>query len=377
MMSISVHTLMNSDVVTSDPRESLSKVISKMALNELHEIPIVDDNKTLLGYFGFDVLSRKKHVPLYTKIEKLMVAPPKISGASSVNEAAKTMLETGFRALPVTDDEDRLEGVISRTDIIKVVPDYDDLGKEPAKDVMTPDPRVLDLQDGLEKALALMTELDELCAPVVDENGRAAGGVLIEDIGSGLWRNEEGVNPGDLVGENNKIMIDVSSYLKPVPMVKEDDTLRFVCAEMSRINPYLAIVCNDRQEPMGVITQYDVLKKVVKYEPTEGLYVDITGLDVNDPFVYSSMVSKIERFVKKIGEYRWIKPYNLNFHVHIYHKEGGRRKWSLRGKLRSDRGLFFVKGGGWDLLQCFDEVLYELNERIKAVKPRNHVAKGI
>jgi CBS domain-containing protein len=370
MVDLKVSNIMKREVVTSNPKETLSKAISKMSNRSLHEIPVIDDNNLLLGYIGFDILARKKHIPFYTKIERLMVAPPKIEESATIFEAARVMLETGFRATPVVDDETRLQGIISRTDIIQAVPDFEDIGGERAEEIMTPEPTVLELSDDVEKALSLIVELNEFCAPVVDKNGKISGGVLIENISRTMWYVEEGEYVGDVVGENSKPNIEILSYISPVAVVKKEDTLRDICKEMGKINPYLCIVSDDSQRPIGVITQYDILKKLVKYTPEKGVFVDITGLEITDPLVYSSMVSKIERLIKKIGEFNWINPYNLNLHVVNYEKGGGRSKWSIRAKLSTDKGLFYVKAFGWDILKCVDEIVRELNRQLIALKKR-------
>jgi CBS domain-containing protein len=370
MTDLKVSAIMKREVVTSNQRETLSKVISKMSSRSLHELPVIDENNILLGYFGFDILVRKKHIPFYTKIERLMVAPPKLDSNDTIFEAASVMLETGFRATPVVDDENRLQGIISRTDIIKTVPDLEDIGGERADEIMTPEPTVLEASDDVEKALSLMVELNEFCAPVVDKNGKISGGVLIEDISRTMWFIEEGEYVGDVVGENSKPNIEILSYISPVTVVKKEDTLSKICKEMGKINPYLCIVSDDSQRPIGVITQYDILKKLVKYTPEKGVFVDITGLEITDPFVYSSMVSKIERFVKKVGEFNWIIPYNLNLHVVNYEKGGGKSKWSIRSKLSTDKGLFYVKAFGWNILTCVDEIVRELTRQLTALKKR-------
>jgi CBS domain-containing protein len=369
MNDLKVSSMMKTEVITSNRKETLSKVISKMSKGSLHEIPVVDEKKKVLGYFGFDVLSRKKHVPLYTRIERLMVAPPKIDENAGFHDAAKIMLETGFRAVPVVDSEDYLKGILSRTDIIKAASELTDVENIFAGEILTPEPKLLTFNDEVEQALSLMVELNELCGPVVNENGKILGGVLIEDISRGLWQFEEGEYIGDVVGENNKPEIKIGSFISPVATVKKEDSLRRVCEEMSRVNPYLCVVVDESQKPLGVITQYDILKNLVKYTPERGVFVDITGLEITDPFIYSSMVSKIERFVEKIGGFTWITTHNLNLHLVTYEK-GGRKKWSLRAKLITDKGLFYVKTHGWDILKCVDEVVERLFEKVTSLKPR-------
>jgi len=374
MAVATVSNLMSSEVITSNPKETLSKVIGKMSTHSLHEIPVVDENNELLGYFDFDVLYKKRHIPMYTKIENLMVAPPKVGENDVIFEAAKIMLETGFRAIPVVDKMQCLKGMISRTDLIKAIPKFKEIKNKKAEEIMTSEPKVLQLNDKVEKAMSLMIELGELAAPVSDKNGKIAGCILIEDISKNLWYNEEGQDVGDLVGENSKRQIEVGAFVSPVAVVKKEDSMKSLSEEMAKINPYLCIVSDGFQKPIGVITQYDILKELVEYTIEKGVYVDITGLDVNDPLIYSGMTSKIERFIEKTGRYRWITPFSLNLHIETYEK-GGRKKWSMRARFRTDKGLIYVKSIGWDILRCVDEIVDELNTKVLSLKRRTDGSK--
>jgi len=366
---IKVSSVMADDVVTSHPSETLSKVISKMSEKTLHELPIVDKKNKLMGYFSFDMLMKRRHAPIYTKISNLMTAPPKIDEGEDVFEAARLMLETGFRALPVVDKANTLKGIISRTDLIKIVPKLNEVSKQTAGEIMTPEPMVLSGSDGIEKALELMLALGEISAPVVDKNGKISGSVLIDEISRAMWYEKDREGWSGSVGEKSKASPEVRGFVSSMPVAKEDDSLKSVCEKMSRMNPYICIVADDAQKPIGVITQYDILKKLVKYTLEKGVYMDITGLEVNDPFVYASIFSKVERFVQKVGKFSWITLYTLNFHVKD-HNKGGKIKWSIRAKLKTDKGLFYVKTHSWDLLKCVDEIVMELNKRISHLKFR-------
>jgi CBS domain-containing protein len=369
MTAIPVSSLMKNEVLSADPKETLSKVMSRMSSQSLHEIIVVEDENRILGYFGLDHLAKKRHAPLNTKIERLMVIPPKIEAEKSVYDASEIMLETGFRALPVVNGLGRLKGIISRTDIIQIIPKLKGIGNVAAEDMMTPEPKLLSLSDSMEVALSLMLDLDEFCAPTIDKNGRIAGGVLIDDVSKGLWRAEEGLDVGDVGGENHKPEIEVRSFVSSVAVVKGDDTIVKVCEEMKKTNPYLCVVADDSNMPIGVITQYDILKKLKKSKPEKGVQVNITGLEISDSFIHSSLTSKIERFVKKIGGFSWIEIFSLNIHI-VVHERGGKNKWSVRAKLATDKGLFSVKSSGWDLLKCIDKIVEELGRKIIALKKK-------
>ncbi len=237
---------------------------------------------------------------------------------------------------------------------------------------MTPDPRVLSYEDNIEEAIILMEELGEPSAPVVDENQRISGSVLIDDIWRSIWYNREGEDKGEFVGEKVKLQIEVKAFVSPIAVAKKDELLKDICSSMTRVNPYICAVVDDSQMPIGVITQYDILKRLVRYEYERGVFLDITGFEIKDPFLYSSMITKLERFIEKAGKYSWLVPYKLNLDIGGQNK-GGRTSWNLRARLSTDLALLNVKSQGWDLLTCVDDIVEELNRRIIDIKPEHTI----
>lgn len=358
---------MSRDVVTSAPEDLLSTVIARMSAHSLHEMPVVDRQGRLVGYFSFDGLLRKKHVPITTKIGKLMVAPPRIEGDRSIFEAAQVMLETGFRALPVMDDDGTLTGIISRTDVIGAAAKLHGTGDVKAGDVMSEEPEVLSERDSIGRAVELMLGLGEVAAPVVDRHGRIAGSVLIEDISRAVWFKRESGAEGDLEGEKDRMEVEVGAFISEAAVVKREDPLKDVCEAMIRVNPYMSVVADRAGRPLGVITQYDVLKRLIGLEQGREMSVDVTGLERDDPFTRTTLYSKIERFMEKMGRFNWIRAESLSLHVENQMK-GGRRRWGIRARLRTNKGLFHVTAEDWDLLSCADEIVEGLNKRVISLK---------
>jgi len=375
MTDMTVLNLMNSDVTTAGPEETLSKVLGKMKRAGVHELPITDAKGMLKGFFSFDLLSKKKHPSMNTKIERLMVKPPKIGADTDLFEAAALMVETGFRALPVVSDGAELTGIISRTDIVAAVPDLKGVENTHAKNIMTPNPRLLTDSDPVESALKLMIELEEICAPVVDGQGRLTGGVLIDEVSHAVWRDEKGTDIGDAAGENSKPKIEVGAFITPVATAKPDHSIREVSEKMKSACPYLCVVVDDSSRPLGVITQLDILKNMTSPNASEGLHVDISGLKIDDAITRSSLTSKIERFTGKTAGFNWITVNSLNIHIQTFNR-GARNKWSLRARLASDKGVFTHESSGWDILSCADKTFDELNRRILALK-KSHSAVDI
>lgn len=120
----------------SEPAVSISlvapvaEVLRLFAAYPFHHLPVVDKAKVvgmlsstdLLKLAGFlpkrgaistDYLNQRLH------IEQLMRRPPiTVSGTQSVEQAAHLMTKHGIHALPVTDSNDNLLGILTSTDLI-------------------------------------------------------------------------------------------------------------------------------------------------------------------------------------------------------------------------------------------------------------------
>jgi predicted transcriptional regulator len=81
--------------------------------------PVVDDNRKIQGMVtSKDILGQKPD----THIDKIMTKNPMtVSGKTSVASAAHMMVWEGIEVLPVVDDSNRIEGIISRQDVLKAL----------------------------------------------------------------------------------------------------------------------------------------------------------------------------------------------------------------------------------------------------------------
>lgn len=81
--------------------------------------PVVDHNMKIQGMItSKDVMGHDQDTP----IEKIMTKNPMaVSGTTSVASSAHTMVWEGIEVIPVVDDANRLEGIVSRQDVLKAL----------------------------------------------------------------------------------------------------------------------------------------------------------------------------------------------------------------------------------------------------------------
>ncbi|MEM3965490.1 MAG: CBS domain-containing protein, partial [Thermoplasmata archaeon] len=73
-----VKDIMSKNPVYVHVDDVLSKVLSVLKENGVHEVPVVDEKMRVRGYFDYENLMRKRNVPLTAKISTLMIYPPKV-----------------------------------------------------------------------------------------------------------------------------------------------------------------------------------------------------------------------------------------------------------------------------------------------------------
>ncbi len=146
-----------------------------------------------------------------------------VSKDTSMLKASKIFKDNNFRRLPVVDDNNRLEGIVTDRDIKDASPSkattldvhelYYLLSEIKIKDIMTPSPFTINVSDSLERAAIKMLDKKVEGLPVVDDTQEVVGIITETDIFKALV-NITGAYQGGI-----KIGLKLSSQagtLKPV-----------------------------------------------------------------------------------------------------------------------------------------------------------------
>ncbi|MFG2806642.1 CBS domain-containing protein [Streptomyces massasporeus] len=147
MMHDKVGSLMTMDVLRAEYGTPAEEVARLLADHRIGGLPVVDQDDQVIGVvsacdlmahepatpdphrsrsrFGFPGLSpaaRRHSAQASARTAgELMSAPPVTAHAEdTVVEAARTMARQGVKTLPVLDEEDRLVGVVTRRDLLRV-----------------------------------------------------------------------------------------------------------------------------------------------------------------------------------------------------------------------------------------------------------------
>ncbi|MGQ9587300.1 MAG: CBS domain-containing protein [Thermoplasmata archaeon] len=357
-----VKDVMSSSAVTAIKGETISDVIAKMKKGHLREVPVLEGDRPA-GLVSYSSFLARRNVPLSTKVEHVMVPCPRLEEDMTVASAAEELMSSGVRGAPVV-RANRMVGFVSRTDLIKIVTKVDELRDKPVSAFMTANPQAVTEKETVRKAQMLMKGLDEKTLPVVDEANRLVGAIGMPEVMDVLWSAKSSAKPpNEIRGEREPAEVSVGSVMsRPAIFVSPKDTAGRVANLMIERGLSTVFVQEDGKL-VGVVSQADLMEQIISLKKREGVYVQITGLDEEDPDVYDTLYSLIEKSMKRIDKIQ--APRVFTVHITTYHHEGMRSKYSLRARLTTERSLFYANATDWDLYKTMDSLLEMLEKNVK------------
>ncbi len=358
--------LMTREVVTAGPEEPLSELLGRMKKEDVYELPVVERG-SLVGMVSYDVLIKRRQFPLSSEARSVMVSSPSVSEDDSAATVAEALLSSDLRAVPVT-RRSKLVGIVSRSDLVRGMAGAAELASVRVDSVMTPSPVVVRESDGVERARQAMRSLDVRSVPVVDDRGRLVGVVGARDIVQ-LMEGQRDRKRARAPGDRAQLDITVGSVMSsPAVSAPPDAALGEALAKMVQSDVSTVVVVRDDQ-PLGVLTQSDVLELLTSLKEREGLYVHITGLDDEDPDTYDSIYSIIERSMRRIAGL--CSPRVLTLHIARHHRQGDVYKHSLSVRLSTRKGIYRAYTYSWDLFSALDDALRKLERQIRRERELN------
>jgi CBS domain-containing protein len=188
-----VREIMKKDVVCLGVNDHISNAIKTMIERNIGGIPIVDDDNVVVGIVSerdfvrtVADITTSKSIKEYMS-NKVVTASPDIS----VGEATRTMIEKGFRRIPIV-KEDVLLGIVTASDIMRylgsgeifqklMTGDVSDAFQVPLKSLILRD--IIWTNSGIDigEAAALMLKNKVGALPIID-NGELCGILTERDI---------------------------------------------------------------------------------------------------------------------------------------------------------------------------------------------------
>ena len=113
---------MKKNPATATPDMSISDATAKMKAEKVHRLPVLDDEKHLVGVISEkDILLAAPSPASTLKVKNIMSRNPvTITKETTIEEAVKLMVEGDLSCLPVMEDG-FLVGIVSKSDLFKIL----------------------------------------------------------------------------------------------------------------------------------------------------------------------------------------------------------------------------------------------------------------
>jgi len=361
--------VMSRKLITVEQDEDVSSAIGKMQKHDINEVPVVSEDGSILGLVNYETLLKRRSIPMTTKVENVMAFPPRVDEEASVMEIAETMLSSGYRAVPVT-DRDRIIGIVSRTDLVNIIPGLKILSGIEVNEIMTESPHFIGEKDTIDQARSIMYKLDVRALPVTNGNENLVGVVGLKDIGKASFRKRERTTRGDEKGEQITAKIKVGSIMKSPPItITETQKIVEAVALMNK-NNISSVVVTDKDKPVGVVTQYDLIELIASFKHEEQVFVQISGLHEADPESYDMMYELIQKNIKRVSKIVTPKI----FTIHVTSQEAGSDHLSgdvtIRGRMTTEHELYYSTVTDWDLMKALSTMLSHMERSIRKDKDK-------
>jgi CBS domain-containing protein len=366
MSSITVKDVLSKQFATVNENDALSKCLELFKKEAPAVLAVLDEKGKYVGVVARRRIVRARLDPINTKVKSLMQAAPKAEMGISISKAARMMIQSGMRQLPVFEKE-KLVGFVTDESIIHgaVTQDW---GKTQIEQIMTKAPSTIEASRSVGAVLSLFREQNISHAPIM-ENGKLVGLVSTQNIIENVFQPNQRQTVGDIVGEKIQVLsIPVKGIMTtPVVTVAPETTLKEAESKMHCFNVH-SVVVMAKDRLVGIATKLDFLEPISQMENLDRrltIQFAVKGAEI-DANAESFMMGEFDSFSRKYKDllesgtlFVYMKLHGTN------HK--GQPLMHLRLQLRTVKGVkgfFFASAEGWGIEPTFRVALDRLERRI-------------
>ncbi len=345
-----VSEIMVTDVASLTSEDTVAKALTLMADRSIHQVPVVDEKGAYSGMIFAKQFLASSAQPT-SKLKSFVTSTSSLSPDDEVVDAAKSILGTGNRALPVVQNG-RIAGMLSETDIAQTA----DFGHAIVDEVMT-GAIVIEEDTPLADALSKMRRYNISRLPVISRAGVLRGILSILDAAVIMaMPTERTSKSAGISGGRSKVKgeVKVKDIMRRAVAVERGTKLNQITDNFKK-NDELVVVGDSR--PMGVVTPKDALELVLPKKGETAIHIAHMGNE-NDR---RDIEDNLAKFVKKIqGQIHDLQ------NVVVYADKHKTRKYSVRCRLITGRGVINAHAVGFDPISAVKELIRKLDRQVKA-----------
>lgn len=346
---MNVSEIMIKDVSILSSEDTVARALHMMASKSINQIPVAEGGKYLGMIFAKQLLNSSAQPS--SKLKHYIVNTSTVGPGQAVEKAAQLVIGSGNRALPVV-DKGMLIGIVSETDIVSTA----DFGHAIVDEVMS-GAIVIEEDTPLSDAVAKMRRYNISRLPVINAKGVLRGTLSILDVGKIIATPRERTSKSAAISGGTAAIKDVKvkDLIRRTVSVERGTTLNSIADHFKR-NEEVVVVGDGR--PMGIVTPKDALELVLPKKSSEPV---IHMAHLEDGQDRTEIQEQLERFLKKIqGKLGDVRS------VVVYADKHKTRKYSIRTRLITSRGVIDAKAVGYDPISASKKLIARLDRRIKS-----------
>jgi CBS domain-containing protein len=363
MSQISVKDVFSKGFSTVNENDMLSRCLETFKKEMPPVLAVTDEKGKYAGVITRRWVIRSRLDLATTKVKTLRRPAPKVSPDLSVSKAAKLIIESEIRQLPVFEKE-KLIGFVTDENIIHgaVTQEW---GNTAVENIMTKAPHTIEANRSVGAVLTLFREQGISHVPVM-ENGKLVGIISIQDILEHIFQPPERQTLGEIVGEKVPVLTIPAKGImtKPVITAKPETTLREAEKKMHDFD-ISCLAVTSKENLVGILTKRDFLEPISLMEQVErklAIQLGVKGIVIN-PDQQGFMMEEFDSFARKYQDslrlgtlFVYLKTHGTN------HK--GIPLLHCRLQLRTVKGVFYSSSEGWGVESTFRVALDRLDRRL-------------
>ncbi len=320
-----------SDTAFYDYKDQMSDALTKV--NKFGAVVVFKDGQ----YYGVvDDRSIAKQgtirMPENYPVGKFARSVPILDRSSDIGKAIEVFYNSATKAVPLAENN-KIKGILKRTDILKSILSLHILSSYKASDVMSTPVIAIDQETSIEKARYAMKENNVNRLAVMDK-GKLFGIITFK----GLIESMEIKNRSPEFSPKGRAHATVADYSRhDVYTIDQDTNLDQTIRELIKNNTSALLVMR-KGKPVGMLTIRDIFETIVKNSNVPRRNIVLSGLDSNTKEYEQDINTSLEAFADKVDKFRDVKIDYIALNVKAIKGEKS-RQYDLRARI----GL--VKGG--------------------------------
>ena len=355
--------IMTKKVVTVESNTNIEKALEIMDSKKIKELPVVQNKKYAGLILYYDLLSRDINKNL--KAADFMKKAPAVLAKDSISKTISIMQDSGVGALPVVDEDKKVIGIISDFDVLKLLINDRMFDSFKVEDVVIRRFPILRTDDTIGRAqkLAAINRIDNL--PIVDNFGKLLGQISTSDILSYIFEKKLTKSKGkkDMLKEEKlpteRNIMEIAK--SEIPKLNLTLNLRRALELMLTSKIKSGIVIDTNGKPVGILSRLKILDLLSGRNMGEAIDLTISGdYDWEFAILVRNEINKKERLLVNSAGIKTIK-----INVKTIKKTNNQYQINL---LAIGKKKYNIKADGIAKEMIFEEIMNKLDSALERIK---------